>query len=94
MYDDCKNENKVCYFDAGIDYDESSLFSYRKGNMFSPRLSEIEAIENELQHFFDCVRKKEESKTGLRHILKVTRMLEAANKSVLKNGEPIYNIFE
>lgn len=90
VYDDCKNENKVCYYDAGIDYDENLLFSYKKGNMYSPRIGETEAIELELRHFFDCVKKKIEPKTGLKHIHKVTKILESANQSVLKNGEPIY----
>ena len=90
VYDDTKNENKLCYYSAGIDYDENFLFSYRKGNMFSPCLSGTEAIENELRYFFDCIKKKIEPKTGLTHIKKVTKMIEAANQSVLKNGEPIY----
>ena len=93
VYDDVKTEGKVCYYDAGVDYDEDLLFSYRKGDMFSPRLSEKEAIENELRHFFDRVRSKNEPKTGINHIGKVTKMLEAANQSVLNNGTPIYKIF-
>lgn len=94
VYDDCQSEGKVKYYDAGVDYDNDLLFSYRKGHMLSPKLDEREAIENEQRHFFECLRKKCEPRTGLRHIHKVTRMLEAANKSVLINGAPIYNIFE
>lgn len=94
VYDDVKTEGKVCYYDAGVDYNDDLLFSYRKGDMFSPRLSETEAIENELRHFFDCVRGKIEPKTGINHINKVTKMLEAANQSVLNDGTPIYKIFE
>lgn len=90
VYDDCKSEGKLCYYDSGVNYDDKFLFSYRKGNMFSPRLSETEAIENELRHFFDCVRSKKEPKTGINQIIKVTKMLEAANQSVLKKGETIY----
>ena len=93
VYDDVKTEGKVCYYDAGVDYNDDLLFSYRKGDMFSPRLSETEAIENELRHFFDCVRGKIEPKTGINHISKVTKMLEAANQSVLNDGAPIYKIF-
>lgn len=92
VYDDVKTENKVCYYDAGIDYDENFLFSYKKGDMYSPQISNAEAIENELRHFFDCVRTKKEPKTDINQIAKVTKMLEAANQSVLKNGEPIYNV--
>lgn len=94
VYDDCQTEGKVKYYDSGIDYDDNLLFSYRKGNMWSPKLDEKEAIENELRHFFECLHKKCEPRTGLKHINVVTRMLEAANKSVLEDGKPIYNIFE
>lgn len=90
LYDDCKNENKVCYYDAGVNYDDKLLFSYQKGNMFIPRLDETEAIQYELMHFFDCIRKNIEPKTGLGHIKKVTKMIEAANKSIINNGVPEY----
>lgn len=89
VYDDVKNENKVCYYDSGINYDDKLLFSYKKGHMFSPHLSETEAIENELRHFFDSIKLKKEPITGIKHIQKVTKMLEAANKSVLNNGAPV-----
>lgn len=92
VYDDTKDEHKVCYYDAGIDYNNDFLFSYRKGNMFSPRLGGTEAIENELRHFFQCIKEKKEPKTGLKHIEKVTRILEAANNSIKQNGTPIYNV--
>lgn len=92
VYDDMKSDNKICYYDAGINYDDKLLFSYQKGNMSSPRLDETEAIENELRHFFDCIKKAEEPKTGTQHIYKVTKMIEATNQSISKNGEPIYNV--
>lgn len=93
VYDDVKLENKVCYYDAGVNYDDKLLFSYRKGDMFSPRLEETEAIENELRHFFKCIKEKREPKTGLRHIYKVTKMLEAANYSIRRDGAPVYDIW-
>jgi predicted dehydrogenase len=90
VYDDTKNDNKVCYYDAGVDYDNHTLFSYQKGNMFSPQLHETEAIERELRHFFHCIKNKTKPKTGLEHILQTTKMLETTNQSILENGKPIY----
>lgn len=89
LYDDTKSDHKICYYDAGVNYDDKLLFSYQKGNMFSPRISETEAIENELRHFFECIKERKEPKTGVQHILEVTKIIEAANQSVLKNGAPI-----
>ena len=82
VYDDVKTESKVCYYDASVDFDEKLLFSYQKGDMYSPQLSNTEAIESELRHFFDCIKTGREPKTGIEHIKKVTEMIELANLSL------------
>ncbi|MDP2692080.1 MAG: Gfo/Idh/MocA family oxidoreductase [bacterium] len=90
VYDDTKQDNKLCFYDSGINYDDKLLFSYRKGNMFSPRVDETEAIYNELKEFFYCIKNKKEPISGPRQIYRVTKMLEAANQSIKENGKPIY----
>lgn len=88
LFDDTKEE-KLRYYDAGVDYDEKEMFSYRKGYSVCPKVSNTEAIANELSHFADCVNNKKNPLTnGLQGII-VSKLIEAATLSIKLKGQSI-----
>ena len=62
------------------------LVSYRSGDMWAPKVEQTEALKTELGYFIDCVLNNETPFNDGEAGLRVVRMLEAANKSLLKKG--------
>ncbi len=95
MYDDIEMSEKVKVYDKGIilaEQDEQKYqrhVGYRTGDMWAPRLDNIEALLIEAEHFVDCitngVRPLSDGESGLR----VVRILEAASHSMAHGGEPV-----
>ncbi|MBR1168031.1 Gfo/Idh/MocA family protein [Bradyrhizobium liaoningense] len=95
VYDDLEPTEKVKVYDKGITLDrppESAhqfRIGYRAGDMWAPHISPKEALQTEVEHFVDCVR------TGTKPIssgmsgLRVIEVLEAASRSIAKQGRPI-----
>lgn len=48
--------DKLRIYDSGIDFDESSRFLYRKGDVLVPKIEESEAIYNEISSFVEAAR--------------------------------------
>lgn len=86
-FDDCAIE-KVKIFDTGF-APKGDVFDYRTGDILTPKIDGTEAIYEELYHFFESVRYGMEPLTNGGFSINVLRMIEAANKSMEKNGEPI-----
>jgi len=95
VYDDIEMSEKVKVYDKGIIVSESEdavyqrHVGYRTGDMWAPRLDNVEALRIEAEHFVDCVR------TGRRPLsdgyagLRVIRILEAATQSMVNRGQPV-----
>ena len=83
-FDDMALEGKITVYDKGFDEQTNSYGEYitRSGDIWSPRISNIEPLRTEIQHFVDCVR------TGRTPIsdglagLRVVRVLEALQQSL------------
>lgn len=92
LYDDNKPLEKIRIYDKHVQipdhYDTFGEFSYayHYGDMHSPYIKQEEPIKVECQHFIDCIKtgKKPES-SGIEG-LQVVQILEAASKSLQKNG--------
>lgn len=89
VYDDNKPSEKVMIYDKSVKY-EDSVFDYCSGDMYCPKLVEKEAIQEELQHFCDCMSKKAQCISGPELGKRVVQLIEAANKSMELKGAPIY----
>ena len=89
VYDDNKPSEKIMIYDKSVKY-EDSVFDYRSGDMYCPKLNEKEAIQEELQHFCDCISNKTECISGPELGKKVVKLIEAASQSIKLNGAPIY----
>ena len=83
-FDDMALEGKITVYDKGFDEQTNSYGEYitRSGDIWSPRISNIEPLRTEIQHFVECVR------TGRTPIsdglagLRVVRVLEALQQSL------------
>jgi predicted dehydrogenase len=85
-FDDMALEGKITVYDKGFD-EPAGRGSYgeyitRSGDIWSPRISNVEPLRTEVQHFVDCIR------TGTTPIsdgtagLRVVRVLEALQQSL------------
>ena len=95
VYDDLETSEKVKIYDKGITVTETPddlrklLISYRTGDLWSPKVSETEALRAEVAHFRNCIEGSEKPITSGERGLAIVRMLEAADKSMQSRGEAI-----
>jgi predicted dehydrogenase len=95
IYNDLEPLEKIKVYDNGIEYqngasDSNGTFadfqvSYRYGDMFCPRIVEVEPLKAELGNFVECIIDNKLPKTDGRNGLDVVRVIEAANFSLLEN---------
>lgn len=99
VYDDVSVEAKIQLYDKGIANLQGApespasfaqfQFQIRVGDLVVPTLPFDEPLQSECQHFVECIR------TGGRPIsdgwdgLRVVKVLEAADRSLKQNGQPI-----
>ena len=95
VYDDIEPQEKIKIFDKGVDvppyYDTYAefQFSYRYGDIHSPRIEDYEPLKKECEHFLGCIQRRacplSDGYSGLR----VVSILEAANKSLRLSGKSV-----
>ena len=92
VWNDLEADEKVKVYDKGVSIDNEEgvydlLVSYRSGDMWAPKVEQIEALRMEAEYFVDCVlNDKTPINDGLAG-LRVVRLLEAANVSLRKRGQ-------
>jgi predicted dehydrogenase len=91
IYDDTENVEKVKVFDHGVNFKDPEDFgefqlSYRTGDIVAPKISGIEPLWLEAQHFVHCVRSGEVPLTDGWAGLRVVAALEAAQVSLDSGG--------
>jgi len=95
VYNDIDPNEKIKIFDKGIKvppyYDTFAEFhfSYRYGDIYSPRIEEFEPLGKECQHFIDCIQKNQRPLSDGYDGLKVVAILEAASESLKNAGKSI-----
>jgi predicted dehydrogenase len=95
VYDDTEPQEKIKIFDKGVEvppyYDTFAefQFSYRYGDIHSPRIADYEPLKKECDHFLGCIQRGacplSDGLSGLR----VVSILEAANKSLKLSGRSV-----
>jgi len=95
VYDDIESQEKIKIFDKGVEvppyYDTYAEFhySYRYGDIYSPRIEDYEPLKKECDHFIECIKRGmcplSDGYSGLR----VVSILEAANKSLKLQGKAV-----
>jgi predicted dehydrogenase len=92
LYDDLEPSEKLKVYDKGISVAPGRedvyrmLVSYRSGDMWAPRLDNIEALQTEAQHFIDCIENNRQPETDGPAGLRMVNMIEAAEMSLRDRG--------
>jgi len=95
VYDDLEPSEKVKVYDKGITLNGQSegmyqmLIGYRTGDMWAPQVSVTEALRTEALHFLECIEQGSRPLTDGHVGHRIVRILEAANQSLLRRGQPV-----
>lgn len=95
VYNDLDPSEKVKVYDKGISLNNNTqepyqmLIGYRTGDMCAPKLEMTEALLTEALHFIDCIEKGERPVTDGEAGLRIVKILEAATKSMEKQGQMV-----
>jgi len=98
VYDDLEPDEKIKIYDKGVDKPpysdtfEQFKLSYRYGEVTSPRVPTDEPLHLECAHFIECIREGKTPRSSGEAGLKIVRILEKAQKSLLNGGqgEPLW----
>jgi UDP-2-acetamido-3-amino-2,3-dideoxy-glucuronate N-acetyltransferase len=88
VFDDVVKEGKLKIFDKGIEWKNGQPVTRQtaESTLFFP---ETEPLREELAHFVDCVRSRKKPRTDGENGLRVLRVLDACQRSVESNGQPV-----
>jgi len=94
VWNDLEADEKVKVYDKGVDISSGQgvydlLVSYRSGDMWSPRVEQVEALKVEANYFAACIQKNEAPFNDGAAGLRVVRLLEAAGQSLKQRGRPV-----
>jgi predicted dehydrogenase len=97
VWNDLDPDEKIKIYDKGIEVETKEgvydlLLSYRSGDMWAPKVDQVEALRLEAEHFLDCVAKDKVPINDGNSGLRVVKILEAANKSIKNRGEMMVDL--
>jgi predicted dehydrogenase len=95
VWNDLEADEKIKIYDKGIDIKGQQglynlLVNYRSGDMWAPQVEQVEALNQELAYFVDCIAHDKVPFNDGAAGLRVVKMLEAANDSLRKRGALVY----
>jgi len=93
VWNDLDQAEKIKIYDKGIkvkqgerEQKERLLVSYRSGDMYAPRIYQVEALSLMVKEFADCIQESRPALTDGEAGLRVLRILDAANRSIKAGG--------
>lgn len=99
VFDDVEATEKLRIYDKGVELPQQhslpgyesygDSLSLRFGDIHIPRVEMREPLRIECQHFVDCVLKGQRPLSDGRNGLQVLRVLEAGQRSLDREGEPV-----
>jgi predicted dehydrogenase len=94
VFDDLEASEKLRIYDKGAqvntDYDSFAEFiGLRFGDILMPYIKVTEPLRLECLHFLECVRTRRQPLSDGNDGLRVVKVLDAAQRSLRKNGEPV-----
>jgi len=95
VWNDLEADEKVKIYDKGVERSDTTpdhdlRVSYRAGDLWVPRLEQVEALTRETQYFVDCILNNHTPINDGLSGLRVVQMLEAVDRSMSKRGGMIY----
>jgi len=93
VWNDLEADEKLKLYDKGVQMTGDGVYdllvSYRAGDMWAPRVEQVEALKMEAAYFVDCVMNNKTPFNDGVAGLHVVRMLEAADRSLQEKGKII-----
>ena len=93
VWNDLDQAEKIKVYDKGIkvkqgerEQKERLLVSYRSGDMYAPKIDQVEALSLMVKEFADCIQENRSALTDGKAGLRVLRVLDAANRSIKADG--------
>ncbi|MEA1867462.1 MAG: Gfo/Idh/MocA family oxidoreductase [Thermodesulfobacteriota bacterium] len=93
VWNDLDQAEKIKIYDKGIEVKQDEreqkerlLVSYRSGDMYAPRIDQVEALALMVKEFADCIQESRPALTDGEAGLRVLRILDAANRSIKADG--------
>ena len=96
VYDDLSPSEPIRIYDKGVSLSDSrvsrerALVDYRLGSMFAPHIEKEEPLARACKDFVRCIERGETPLANGAAGVEVVRILEAAERSLLKNGERVF----
>jgi predicted dehydrogenase len=97
VWNDLEADEKIKVYDKGIERSNGDgtaahqlRVSYRAGDLWVPRVEQVEALTLETQYFADCIFNGETPFNDGEAGLRVVQMLEAIDQSMADRGKMIY----
>jgi len=92
VWNDLEADEKIKVYDKGVEMTTGeevykTLVSYRTGDMWAPKVEQIEALKVEAAYFVDCVTNNRKPFNDGVAGLQVVRILEAADRSLEQKGK-------
>jgi predicted dehydrogenase len=94
VFDDMEAREKLRIYDKGVErpleygsYGEA--LSVREGDIFIPKIPNVEPLAAELSHFVRVARGAEPPRAGAEDGVRVVRVLDAASRSLADGGAPV-----
>ncbi len=94
VWNDTAADEKIKIYDRGVAVKTKKglhnlLVGYRSGDMWAPRVEQIEALRLESEHFVDCVKNDKTPVNDGVSGLRIVRLLEACDESMRRHGHPV-----
>jgi predicted dehydrogenase len=94
VWNDIEADEKIKIYDKGVQFTTGEavyqqLVSYRTGDMWAPKVEQLEALKVEAAYFIDCIAKDNDPFNGGQAGLRVVRTLEAADRSLQQKGKVV-----
>jgi predicted dehydrogenase len=94
VWNDLEADEKLKVYDKGVTVTYGQgvydlLVSYRSGDMWAPKIDQVEALSVEARYFIECIDKQQTPFNDGIAGLRVVRLLEAAQQSMQNQGRTI-----
>jgi predicted dehydrogenase len=95
VWNDLEADEKLKVYDKGVHMNNTEgihqlLVSYRSGDMWSPKVEQLEALKVEASYFADCILNDKTAFNDGQAGLRVVKVLEAANRSLEQRGKIVH----
>jgi predicted dehydrogenase len=94
VFDDTRSAEKIWIYDKGVETKQDystygEYLSLRFGDVVIPRIPATEPLRAECLHFIECVQSRKTPRSDGRDGLRVSKVLDAAQRSLKRGGSPV-----